>query len=184
MNVFLSAPTLICYTTFLERTFKKKRSGTLFEVSPDAVSFFTKVSRGDSVIWQTNLRLLTCFGSEFSGNWDAVAGGRFYQMYEPYFWKSELNLPLLERQVVGLQFYSAHAQLVMRPNLQCTDTQGGISVHAILEDSIAYLREKNLMKDEWEEMATRLLRFTQTEQLHVPSKIVLEMINSANPTRN
>ena len=156
----------------------------MFEISPDAVSFYTKVARGDKVIWQPNLRLLTCFGSDFTGDWDTVAGGRFYHMYEPYFWRSELNLPLLERRVVGMQFYSAHAQLMLRPKLQCTDTHGTIAIHAIMEDSIADLYEKNLMKKEWEEMATVLMRFCHSEQLYIPAEMVLEMIKSANPTQN
>ena len=152
----------------------------MLALSEEAIDFYSKVARGDKVIWQSNLRLLCCFGSNFKNDWSTIAGGRYYDMYEPLFWQKELHLPLLKREVIGIQFYCADAQLAQRPCFQQSDLRKGLMVSVLLSDAISFLQDSNFEREHWVEMSNKLIRFTQEEKLCIPPKVVLEIIKNSD----
>lgn len=131
---------------FLEAPYNLPKEIVVFAIHPDFLSYLQRASCGDRVIWQQNMRLLHCFGTQFSGNHSRLIATEYVgQMFELVYEFDSLG-SWHEDNPVGIVFWCADAQLCKHHTiLQKINADGSLPVLEIFKDAIRFIRERGIL---------------------------------------
>lgn len=142
-----------------------------YAVHADFLSYMERLSAGERVIWQNNLRFLSCFSSRIRGDHNRLISVTWNGMFELYCeYDDEGNYN--SNKPIGIVFECVDAQLYYSPTLSlCIDTNSTLLVLDVLRDAIRHLKLQGKLPrgHEWRKHCALAYQILRKEPLRIPA---------------
>jgi hypothetical protein len=149
----------------------------MYGIHSGFTQYLEQCEKGEKVIWDTHLKLLSCFSDTFSGNHNRLIFGAWTGMFELAFEFDEYG-DYNHQKPVGIVFWCAEAQLIKSHQLLKLSVHNEtIPAVALFKDSLFYLKEYGTLPEKYKATCALGYQFLRAHKIIIPKEILIQILS-------